>query len=181
MTTRTPTLDRRNLLRASIAFAIPAGIVPFLSGCQQSQDSSSNRDDSLDTGSTNTKSIPKQATDERTLMQIQYLEIVTPDVDEICSHYSKVHGVTFSDRDPILGGARTAKLTGGGLLGVRGPLRDTETPVVRPYVLVDDIAASVAAAADAGAEIALPPMELPGHGTCAIVIQGGIECGLWQL
>ena len=114
-------------------------------------------------------------------MHIHYLEIVTPDVNDICAHYSKVHGVTFSDRDPNLGGARTAKLTGGGLLGVRGPLRDTETPVVRPYVLVDDIAASVAAAADAGAEIALPPMKLPGHGTCAIVIQGGIECGLWQL
>jgi len=27
----------------------------------------------------------------------------------------------------------------------------------------------------------LPPMELPGHGICAIVIQGGIESGFWQL
>ncbi len=88
--------------------------------------------------------------------------------------------MTFGDPDPNLGGARTATLHGGGMLGIRGPLRDDETPVVRPYILVDDIAASVTAAADAGAEIALPPMELPGHGTCAIVIQGGIECGLWQ-
>jgi len=114
-------------------------------------------------------------------MQVQYLEIVTPDVDAICAQYSKVHGVTFGDPDPNLGGARTAKLNGDGMLGIREPLRDSETPVVRPYVLVDDIAAAVTAAADAGAEIALPPMELPGHGTCAIVIQGGIECGLWQL
>jgi len=115
------------------------------------------------------------------MMQVQYLEIVTPDVDAVCAQYSKVHGVTFGDPEPNLGGARTAKLTGGGMLGVRGPLRENETPVVRPYVLVNDIAAAVAAAADAGAKIALPPMALPGHGTCAIVIQGGIECGLWQL
>jgi len=67
------------------------------------------------------------------------------------------------------------------VLGVRGPLSSTEVPVVHPYVLVDDIDASVAAAAAAGATVALPRMELPGHGICAIVIQGGIHCGLWQL
>ena len=115
------------------------------------------------------------------MIRVQYLEIVTPDADAICAQYAKVHGVTFGAPEPSLGGARTAKLTGGGMLGVRGPLRETETPVVRPYVLVDDIVASVSAAADAGAEIALPPLKLPGHGTCAIVIQGGIDCGLWQL
>lgn len=114
-------------------------------------------------------------------MQIQYLEIVTTDVEALCAQISAVQGVAFGAPDPSLGGARTAKLRSGGMLGIRGPLRDTETPVVRPYLLVDDIAASVAAAADAGATIALPPMELPGHGTCAIVIQGGIECGLWQV
>lgn len=114
-------------------------------------------------------------------MHVHYLEIVTPDVDAMCTQYAQVHSVTFGDPDPNLGNARTAKLTGGGMLGIRGPLREDETPIVRPYVLVNDIAAAVTAAADAGAVIALPPMELPGHGTCAIVIQGGIDCGLWQL
>jgi len=168
-----PTLDRRNLLRASIAFAIPPGIIPLFAGCQRSQEAPL-REDSMVTGRTLNEPLEP-------LMQIQYLEIVTPDVDKICTQYSAVHGVTFTDPDPNLGGARTAKLMGGGLLGVRGPLRDTETPVVRPYVLVDDIQAAVAAAADAGAEVALPPMKLQEHGICAIVIQGGIECGLWQL
>ncbi|MEM1422773.1 MAG: hydroxylase, partial [Planctomycetota bacterium] len=77
--------------------------------------------------------------------------------------------------------ARTAELPTGGLLGVRAPLRGTEEPIVRPYFLVDDIEAAVAEAVGAGAKIALPPMELPGHGTCAIFIQGGAEHGLWQL
>ena len=123
----------------------------------------------------------KKATQTGVPMKIQYLEIVTPDVDALCSQYSAIHGITFNDPDANLGGARTAKLKGGGLIGIRGPLRDTETPVIRPYVLVDDIKASVDAAADTGAEIAIPSMEIPGHGIIAVIIQGGIECGLWQM
>ena len=76
---------------------------------------------------------------------------------------------------------RTATLAGGGLVGVRAPLRETEEPVVRPYWLVDDIAAAVAAAVQAGGEVAHPPMEIPGHGTFAIYLQGGNDHGLWQL
>ena len=113
-------------------------------------------------------------------MQIQYLEIVTPDVDSVCATYAEQHGVTFGEPVAALGNARTAPLPGGGRVGVRAPMRETEAPVVRPYMLVDDIAAAVAAAEAAGAQIALPPMELPGEGTCAIYIQGGVEHGLWQ-
>ena len=114
-------------------------------------------------------------------MQIQYLEIVTPDVEAACALYSKIYGVTFGDADQGLGGARTAPLSNGGKLGIRAPMHDAEKTVVRPYILVEDIAAAVAAAAESGAEIAVPPMEIAGHGFCAVVIQGGIESGLWQL
>ena len=114
-------------------------------------------------------------------MQIQYLEVVTQDVDALCNQYAGMLGVEFSEPDPNLGNARTAALNGGGMLGIRGPLREDETPVIRPYALVENLEQAVAAAADAGAEIALPKMEIPGHGTIAIVIQGGIECGLWQV
>ena len=34
---------------------------------------------------------------------------------------------------------------------------------------------------EAGAELALPPMEIPGHGTIALYLLGGNEHGLWQL
>lgn len=114
-------------------------------------------------------------------MQIQYLEIVTPDVDAVCATYSQLHGVTFSDPEAGLGNARTAPLPGGGLIGVRAPMHEAEDPVVRPYLLVDDIEAATAAAEEAGAEIAHPPLELPGHGTFAIFIQGGVHHGLWQI
>ena len=89
-------------------------------------------------------------------------------------------GVQFGKPDTALGNARTAALSGGGLVGVRAPMRETEEPVVRPYWLVDDIETAVAAVVEAGGEIAHPPMEIPGHGTFAIYIQGGIQHGLWQ-
>uniref|UniRef100_A0A7S2I975 VOC domain-containing protein n=1 Tax=Helicotheca tamesis TaxID=374047 RepID=A0A7S2I975_9STRA len=113
-------------------------------------------------------------------MQVQYLEIVTPEVDSLCKQYEKTNGVEFSEPVAHFGGARTAKLAGGGMIGIRGPMRETETPVVRPYMLVDDIGAAVSAANDAGATTAMPPMEIPTQGKFAIVIHGGTECGFWQ-
>jgi predicted enzyme related to lactoylglutathione lyase len=114
-------------------------------------------------------------------MQIHYLEIVTKEVDAVCAAYEGANGVQFGEPDVGLGHARTAAMPGGGLVGVRSPLRESEEPVVRPYWLVDDIEAALAAAVEAGGEVALPPMEIPGHGTFAIYIQGGIEHGLWRL
>lgn len=114
-------------------------------------------------------------------MQIHYLEIVTNAVDETCAAYTRVHDVAFGDADAGLGGARTAPLPGGGMVGVRAPMQEAEEPVVRPYFLVADIEAAAGAAVESGAEIAHPPLELPGHGTFAIFIQGGIHHGLWQL
>ena len=114
-------------------------------------------------------------------LHVQYLEIVTPDVDETCDALAQAHGVIFSEPIPELGFARTADLKNGGRIGVRAPMRATESPIVRPYLLVDDINAAVEAAEIAGAVVALPPMPIPGQGTFSIYILGGIEHGLWQL
>ena len=114
-------------------------------------------------------------------MQTHYLEIVTPDVDAVCATYEKLHSVTFSAPEAGLGNARTAALTNGGVLGIRAPMHETEQPLVRPYLLVDDIEGAVEAAKQAGGEIAHPPMQIPGHGKFAIYIQGGIHHGLWQV
>ena len=174
-----PNTDRRNLLRVGFALvALPSTILHL--GCA-SNDDRTPQDAEHSSDHPPPETVETDSTSKGPSMQIQYLEIVTPDVDAVCKTYSAMYGVTFNDADQNLGGARTAKLAGGGVLGVRPPMRDTENPVVRPYVLVDNIQASVDTAAEAGAQVALPPMEIPGHGTCAIVIQGGIESGLWQL
>jgi predicted enzyme related to lactoylglutathione lyase len=114
-------------------------------------------------------------------MRIHYLEIVTNDVDAVCAAYAAANGTPFGEPEAGLGNARTAALPDGGMVGVRAPLHETEEPVVRPYWLVDDIAAAVAAAVAAGGLVAHPPLEIPGHGTFAIYIHGGVHHGLWML
>ena len=136
----------------------------------------------MDLGQRNVESRnPDEKQVEETALRVQYLEIVTPSVNETCDALAHAHGVVFSEPIAEFGNARTADLEGGGRIGVRAPLRDTEEPVVRPYVLVDDIEAAVKAAQAAGAKVAMPPMEIPGGGTFSIYILGGIEHGLWQL
>ncbi|MDD5462967.1 MAG: hypothetical protein PHG00_15265 [Methylococcales bacterium] len=57
-------------------------------------------------------------------------------------------------------------------------MRRTEERVIRPYWRVKNIEAAVAAAAQAGGEVAHSLMEIPGHRTFAIYIQGGNDHGL---
>lgn len=170
-------ISRRNAIATGTALAVPPGFAALIAGCNPS----ASPNESIESTE---QSNPETEDPSKTLagdaMKIQYLEIVSPEADALCRQYSESHGVTFSEPNANFGGARTAKLDGGGLLGIRGPLRDTETPVVRPYLLVDDIKKAVESAAQSGAEVAMPPMEIPEHGMFAIVIQGGIECGFWQ-
>ncbi|MCV2218514.1 hypothetical protein [Thauera sp. Sel9] len=101
-------------------------------------------------------------------MKVQYLDIVTSNVEVVCAAYAAAHGAQFGELDESPGGVRT-------------PLRETEEPMVRPYWLVEDIEAAVAALAEAAGVITVPPMEIPGRGTFAIYLQGGNDHGLWQL
>ncbi len=118
---------------------------------------------------------------KETPMRVQYLEIVTSDVEATCDALAKIHGASFGEPVAGFGNARIAALENGSQLGVRAPMADHEQPVVRPYLLVDDIDAAVGAAESAGAVIALPAIEIPGSGKYAIYILGGIQHGLWQL
>ena len=153
--------DRRSVLGAGLAIAaLPSAcLLGSIPGNQENKNESTNKENK---------------------MQLYYLEIVAKDVEATCKVYSSTLGVKFEKADQSLGGARTAKMAGGGLLGIRAPMRSTEEPVLRPYFLVDDIEAAVKKAAEAGAEIALPKMEIPGHGYCAIYILNGNQLGLWQ-
>ncbi len=114
-------------------------------------------------------------------MKIHYLEIVASDISAVCEAYEAALGVQFGPADALLGGARTCTLHDGSIVGVRGPLSEHEQPLTRPYWLVEDINVALKNAADAGAEIAHPALEIPGKGTFAIYIQGDVHHGLWQL
>jgi len=114
-------------------------------------------------------------------MQTHYVEIVTNDVAAVSIGYTKTHSINFSKPVLELGNAITAKLADGSLLGIRAPMHETEEPAVRPYWLVDDIQTALDSCIASGAEIAHAPLELPGLGSFAIYIQGGVMQGLWQL
>ena len=174
-----PSLSRRNVLQAGVVCAIPPGIMTLLAECGPTKAIAAQPASSIiDPHTANAPTSDAPTAGEA--MKIQYLEIVTPEADAFCDQYAKLHKVKFGEPDANLGNARTAKLDNGGMIGIRKPMHAGEKPVVRPYVLVEDIKATVESVAAAGAKVAVPPMKLPGHGTCAIYFFGGIECGLWQ-
>lgn len=113
-------------------------------------------------------------------MIMHYLEFVTPDVDGVCTSLSTAVVGTFSAPEPLLGQARIAHRADGSMVGVRAPMHETETPIVRPYWLVDDIEQAFKNVLKAGATELHPPMAIPGFGRFAIFSQGGIQQGLWQ-
>lgn len=112
---------------------------------------------------------------------VHYLEIVTPDVEAACHLYGTAYGWRFEAAQAELGNAFVATLPGGGLCGIRAPMSDQETPVVRTYLRVADIETAAQRVEELGAEIALAPVELPGHGRIAIYLHGGVQQGLWQV
>lgn len=113
-------------------------------------------------------------------MSIHYLEIVSPDVDTLVALYERMHGLSFGAPDPELGQARVATRADGTLLGIRAPLAAHEQPIIRPYLAVEDIGQAARKASESGAVVAYGPTPQGARGTFAIVIQGGVQHGLWQ-
>lgn len=111
---------------------------------------------------------------------IEYLEIVTPDVEAACANLSAIHGVVFSAPIPEFGNARIAKLGTDGRLGVRAPLGEEGAPVVRPYLRVDDICQAIDNAEATGATFAMLATEIPDQGKFAIYFLDGVQYGLWE-
>ncbi|HYM95711.1 MAG TPA: hypothetical protein VET26_00285 [Candidatus Sulfotelmatobacter sp.] len=111
---------------------------------------------------------------------LHYLEIVSNDADTLTGLYQRLHGLSFGSPDPDLGQARVATRADGTLVGIRKPLAAHEQPIIRAYIQVDDIQQAARTAEEGGATIAYPPTRQGERGTFAIVIQGGVEHGLWQ-
>jgi predicted enzyme related to lactoylglutathione lyase len=113
-------------------------------------------------------------------MAVHYLEIVSNDVDTLTGLYQRIHGLSFGSPDPDLGQARVATAADGTLVGIRKPLAAHEQPIMRTYLVVDDIQQAVKKAEEHGAIVAYPPTRQGQRGTFAIVIQGDAQHGLWQ-
>jgi len=113
-------------------------------------------------------------------MAVHYLEIVSNDADTLTGLYQRMHGLSFGPPDPDLGQALVATQADGTLVGIRKPLAEHEQPIMRTYLAIEDIDEAVKKAEDSGATIAYPPTRQGQRGIFAIVIQGGVQHGLWQ-
>ena len=113
-------------------------------------------------------------------VQVLYLEIVTHDMDATCALLEELQGVKFGEPDATLGNARTAALAGGGRIGVRKPLHESETPVVRPYLRVEDIDAAFGRVEAADGQVMMAPTPDQHGGRFAIYLLGGIQHAIWQ-
>jgi predicted enzyme related to lactoylglutathione lyase len=113
-------------------------------------------------------------------MAVHYLEIVSTDVDALVELYERIQGLSFGSPEPELGQARVATGADGSLVGIRRPLAAHEQSIVRTYLAVEDIQQAVDQAEEHGAVVAYPPTPQGRWGTFAIVIQGGLQHGLWQ-
>jgi predicted enzyme related to lactoylglutathione lyase len=113
-------------------------------------------------------------------MAVHYLEIVSADADTLIGLYEHLHGLSFGPPDADLGNARVATRPDGTLVGIREPLAAHEQSIMRTYLAVDDIQAAAKKAAEHGALVAYGPTPQGRQGTFAIVIQGGVQHGLWQ-
>ncbi len=112
---------------------------------------------------------------------IHYLEIVTPDVEAACRHYSTAYGWRFEPAGPELGHSHVSQLPGGSLCGIRAPMHVEEMPIVRTYLRVADIDVATREAERLGAQVLLESMDLGRWGKISIYAFGGIQQGLWQL
>ncbi|MDF1837249.1 MAG: hydroxylase [Planctomycetota bacterium] len=112
---------------------------------------------------------------------IYYLEIVAADAETARDFYGALYGWHFEDAAAELGNAFVAEIPGGSLCGIRASMHELEKPVVRAYMRVTNLKASVEQAEKLGATIALPHMAIPGRGEIAVYTHGGVEQGLWQV
>lgn len=113
-------------------------------------------------------------------MTVHYVEIVSDEADTLVALYERMHGLSFGPKDPDLGQARVASRPDGTQVGIRAPLAAHEQPIVRTYFAVPDVHEAAKWAAENGATVAYPPTQQGARGTFAIVIQGGVQHGLWQ-
>ena len=109
-----------------------------------------------------------------------YLEVVATDSQAASAYYESAFGWQF-EQVAELGNAMVAEMPGGSLCGIREPLSDIETPIIRTYFQVPDLAEATSQARRSGATILLDQMEIPGRGQIAIFELCGIEQGVWQL
>lgn len=112
-----------------------------------------------------------------------WVDLATADVDASVAFYSGLFGWTYGAAGPPeeTGGYGMFMLREKYVAGI-GPLQnETQPPVWSTYLAVDDADETLAAATDAGGQVAMPAMDVMDAGRMAFLIDpDGAFVGLWQ-
>lgn len=118
-----------------------------------------------------------------------WIDLATPDLDAAQEFYSQLFGWGFADQGADFGGYRMitkdGKFVGGAMSSLMGPEGPTDQPQVPTcwtvYLHTPDMNATLAAAAQSGATVMLPAMDVGDAGRMGLVSDpAGAVVGLWQ-
>ncbi len=112
-----------------------------------------------------------------------WVDIASADVDKSVAFYGGLFGWDYVSAGPPeeTGGYGMFTLRDKLVAGI-GPLQnESQPPVWSTYIAVDDADATVAAATEAGGQVAVPAMDVMDAGRMAVLIDpAGAFIGLWQ-
>jgi predicted enzyme related to lactoylglutathione lyase len=112
-----------------------------------------------------------------------WVELGTPDIEATAAFYGELLGWELPElpNSAELGGYRRAKKDGRDVAGVAPLMQEGQPPVWSTYVSVEDAAATLATAGEAGGQVVVEPMDVRGLGTMGVFSDPtGAVCGVWQ-
>jgi predicted enzyme related to lactoylglutathione lyase len=110
-----------------------------------------------------------------------WVDLMTTDVDRSREFYGQLFGWEAEEPNAEFGGYLTFTLNGTPVAGCMASQAETDTPVWSVYLNAADAAKTVDAAAEYGAQIIVPSMQVGDLGTMAVLGDpGGASIGLWQ-
>lgn len=110
-----------------------------------------------------------------------WADVAVPDVPAALAFYGAVLGWEFTDLGEELGHYTIARVGGRDAAAI-GPVQDPAQPAAWTLYLATDDADATAKAVEAhGGTVLVPPMDVPGNGRMAVVLDAtGAAVGLWE-
>lgn len=118
-----------------------------------------------------------------------WLDLMTHDVEGAKAFYGELFGWQFDDRGEDFGHYHIITMNGGPVGGLMTSYMSPEGPTDEPsgptvwtvYLQTDDMDAALAKVPQAGGQVVFGPMDIPGQGRQAFVVDAaGAHVGLWQ-
>ncbi|NND73999.1 MAG: VOC family protein [Ilumatobacter sp.] len=110
-----------------------------------------------------------------------WVDVATTDVPGAASFYGELFGWHTEDQGEEAGHYTMCSIDGASVAGIGPKFNPDGMPIWSTYIAVDDLAATLAKVEPAGGSVKMEPMEIPGSGTMAAVVDPtGAIVAFWQ-